>query len=113
VPKTSSASCGERVFVADAVDPAVQSQPAAFEISGGCGKWLQRRGLAEGAVWPVLVVVGLVLTEDLQEVALVPDQGSVEGLASAATYPYLLEPTTRASWAGRHRPVARRRLRRS
>jgi hypothetical protein len=38
-------------------------------------------------VWPVLIVVGLVLAQDLPQMVLIPDQGAVEKLASASADP--------------------------
>ena len=59
------------------------------EVSDRCWEGLAWRGLAEGAVRPVLVVLGLVLTKDVQQVELVPDQRLVEQFTSAAADPAL------------------------
>ena len=47
----------------------------------------QRRGGVQGAVRPVLVMVGFVLAQDPAQVGLVPDEGSVQDLAPASAYP--------------------------
>jgi hypothetical protein len=41
----------------------------------------------QGAVRPVLIVVGLVLAQDLSQVSLVPDEGAVQELAAALWVP--------------------------
>ena len=47
----------------------------------------QRRGAAERAVRPVLIVVGLVVPQDPPQMGLVPDEGAVEELAAASADP--------------------------
>jgi hypothetical protein len=41
----------------------------------------------QGAVRPVLIVVGLVLAQNLSQVGLVPDEGAVQELAAASADP--------------------------
>src|SRR5664279_732207 len=82
-------SGSEGVFADDAADPGAAMDAKGVEVSDRCREGLQRRGLAEGAVRPVLVVMGLVLTKDLQQVDLVPDQRLVEQFTSAAADPAL------------------------
>jgi hypothetical protein len=53
------------------------------------GEWAERGGLPEGPVRPVLVVEGLELAQDVQQVALVPDQSAVQQLAAAGLHPPL------------------------
>src|ERR1017187_4525047 len=55
------------------------------------GQRLQRRGAVQGAVRPVLVVVGLVLGQDPPQMVLVPDQGAVRELAAACADPVGLD----------------------
>jgi hypothetical protein len=66
VPKTPSASCGERVFVDDAADPVVAVDADGVEVGNRCWEGLEGCCLIEGAVRPVGVVVGLILTKDSQ-----------------------------------------------
>ena len=51
------------------------------------GQRFQRRGAVQGAVRPVLIVVGLVLAQDPPQMGLVPDEGAVQELASASPDP--------------------------
>ena len=51
------------------------------------GQRFQRRGAAQKAVRPVLIVVGLVLAKDLPQMGLVPDEGAVQELAPASAGP--------------------------
>jgi hypothetical protein len=51
------------------------------------GQRFQRRGAVQGAMRPVLIVVGLVLAQDLSQMGLVPDEGAVQELASASPDP--------------------------
>jgi len=58
----------------------------------------QRRGGVQGAVRPVLVMVGFVLAQDLAQVGVVPDEGSVQELAPASADPafgYRVHPGAR------------------
>jgi hypothetical protein len=53
------------------------------------GQRFQRRGAVQGAVRPMLVVVGLVLTQDPPQMVLVPHEGAVQELAAASPDPAL------------------------
>jgi hypothetical protein len=64
VPKTSSRSCDQAIFVDQATDASVSSDAVLVEIDR-FGQRCQRRGAVQGAVRPVLVVVGLVVPNDL------------------------------------------------
>ena len=65
VPKTPSASCGERVFVDDAADPVAAVDADGVEVGNRCWQGLEGCCLIEGAVRLVGVVVGLILTKGL------------------------------------------------
>ena len=65
VPKTPSASCGERVFVDDAADPVAAVDADSVEVGNRCWEGLEGCCLIEGAVRLVGVVVGLILTKGL------------------------------------------------
>ena len=80
-------SGSEGVFADDAADPVAALDGEGVEVSDRCWEGLEWRGLAEGAVWAVGVVVGLVVAQNPQQMLLVPDQCSVEEFASAAAYP--------------------------
>src|SRR5437762_2356027 len=51
------------------------------------GERLQRRGAAQRAVRPVLIVVNLVLAQDPPQMSLAPDEGSVQQPATASPNP--------------------------
>jgi hypothetical protein len=51
------------------------------------GHRLEWSGVGDALVWAVRVVEDLILAHCMQEMALVPDQCSVEELAAAAAYP--------------------------
>ena len=57
------------------------------ELLAGMWSVLYETVLVEGAVRPVLVVVGLVVSQHPQEMALIPDQGAVEQLPPASADP--------------------------
>src|SRR5258708_1256728 len=63
--------------------------PEAEVVQVGDAIWqrAERRGLVQGAVWPVRVVEVLVLAQDGHQVALVPDQGPVQQLTPATADP--------------------------
>src|SRR5271166_2535034 len=65
------------------------ASPDAEVVQIGDAIWqrAERRGLVQGTVWPVRVVEVLVLAQDGHQVALVPDQGPVQQLTSAAADP--------------------------
>ena len=86
VPKTSSKLCDHAIFVDQATDASVSSDAVLVEIDR-FGQPLQRRGAVQGAVRPMLVVVGLVLAQDAPQMVLVPDEGAVQKLAAASPDP--------------------------
>jgi hypothetical protein len=45
------------------------------------------RRAAQGTVRPMLILIGLVLAQDLPQMALIPDEGAVQELAAAAADP--------------------------
>jgi hypothetical protein len=90
VPKTSSASRDQAIFAYQATDASLSSDAVLLKISRFKQRF-QRRGAVQGAVRPVLVVVGLVLAQDPPQMALVPDEGSVQELAPASADPVGLE----------------------
>jgi hypothetical protein len=55
VPKTSSKSCDQAIFVDQTTDASLPSDPVLTEI-GWLGERFQRRGAVQGAVRPVLIV---------------------------------------------------------
>ena len=63
--------------------------PDAEVIQAGDAIWqrAERRGLVQGAVWPVRVAEVLVLAQDGHQGALVPGQGPVQQLTPAAADP--------------------------
>jgi hypothetical protein len=83
VPKTSSTPCGQPIFVDQATGASVFPDAVLVEI--GRLVWrFQRRGCVQGAVRPVLIVVGLVIAQDPPQVGLVPDEGAVQEFAAAS-----------------------------
>src|ERR1019366_6840591 len=86
VPRTSSRSCAQAIFVDQASDASVSSDAVLLKIDR-FGQRLQRRGTVQGAVRPVLVVVSLVVAQDPPQMVLVPDQGAVRELAGASADP--------------------------
>jgi hypothetical protein len=76
VPKISSTSCHQAVFVDQAADASLSSDVVLVEV-GRFGQRFQRRSAVQRPVRPVLVVVGLVLAQDLQQMGLVPIEGAV------------------------------------
>ncbi len=55
VPRTSSTSCDQAIFVDQATDASLSSDAVLIEIDR-LGQWLQRCGCVQGAVRPVLIV---------------------------------------------------------
>jgi hypothetical protein len=86
VPKTSSTSCDQAVFVDQATDASLSSDAVLVEIDR-LGQRFQRQRCVQGAVRPVLIVVGLVLAQDPPHMGLTPDEGAVQQLASASPDP--------------------------
>jgi hypothetical protein len=83
VPKTSSMSCDQVVFVYQATDARLFPDAVIVEIDR-FGWRFQRRGAVQGAVWPVLIVVRLVVVQDPPQMGLVPDEGSVQDFVAAS-----------------------------
>jgi hypothetical protein len=50
----------------DTADQIASAASESVEVNEGVGQWFEWCGLAKGAVWPVLVVVGLVLSHHPQ-----------------------------------------------
>jgi hypothetical protein len=71
VPKTSSKSCDQVIFVDLATDASVSSDAVLLKIDRS-GQRFQRRGAVQGAVRPVLIMVGLAGVQDVPQVVLVP-----------------------------------------
>jgi len=90
VPKTSSTSCDQAIFVDQPADASLFSDAVLAGIDR-LGQRFHRRGCVQGAVRPVLIMVGLVLAQDLPQMGLVPDQGAVQELAAASPDPVGLE----------------------
>src|ERR1017187_8924503 len=86
VPKTSSKSCDQAIFVDQATGASVSSDPVLVKIDR-FGQRFQRRGAVQRAVRPMLVVVDLVLAQDPPQMVLVPDEGAVQELAAASPDP--------------------------
>jgi hypothetical protein len=86
VPITSSASCDQPIFVDQATDVSLSSDAVQVEVDR-LGQRFQRRGAVQGAVRPMLIVVGLILTQDLPQMGLVPDESAVQELAAASPDP--------------------------
>src|ERR1019366_1621778 len=91
VPKTSSRSCDQAIFVDQATGAGVSSDAVLVEIDR-FGQRLQRRGAVQGAVRPMLVVVDLVVAQDPPQMVLVPHQGAVQELAAASPDPAFGDP---------------------
>jgi len=73
VPKTSSTSGDQAVFVDRATGVSLPSDAVPVEIDR-YGEGFQRRGCVRGAVRPVLIVVDLVRVQDPPQMGLVPDE---------------------------------------
>jgi hypothetical protein len=86
VPKTSSMSCDQAIFVDQATDTSVSSDAVLLKIDR-FGQRFQRRGAVQGAVRAVLIVVGRVLAQDPPQMGLVPDESAVQELAAASPDP--------------------------
>ena len=86
MPKTSSMSCDQAVFVDQASGAGLPSDAVPVEIDR-YGQGFQRRSCVQGTVRPVLIVVGLVLAQDPPQMGLVPDEGAVQELAAASADP--------------------------
>ena len=83
MPKTSSTSCDQAIFVDQTTDACAFSYAALVEVdrlrqrfhSGSC---------AQGAVRPVQIEVSLVLAQDPPQMIQVPDEGTVQQPTAAS-----------------------------
>jgi transposase len=75
VPRTSSTSGDQAVFVDHAADAKVSSDTVLLKIDR-FGERFQRRSGIERSVRPVLIVMGLVLAQDPPQMVLIPDEGA-------------------------------------
>jgi hypothetical protein len=100
VPETPSVSCDLRVFVDHAADRIAPAGSERVKVDDGPGQWSEWCGLSEGAVPPVIVMVGLVLPQHAQEMLLVPDQGAVKELPPASADPPLHDRVGTGAWTG-------------
>jgi hypothetical protein len=90
-------------LVDDAADPVAAGNSGRVDVGDGCWEGPERSSLIKGPVGPVLVVMALVLAEDVQQVALVPDQRPVEEFAAAAAGPPLHDRVRPRGWMGLRR----------
>ena len=88
VPKTSSTSCDQAIFVDQATDASMSADAILLKIDR-FGQRSQRRGTVQRAVRPMLVMVDLVFAQDPPRMVLVPDEGAVQELAAASPDPAL------------------------
>ncbi len=80
------------VFVEDSAEALVSSYVQAGDLVWVCdgrGQRMQWSGVGDALVRSVLVVEPFVLTQGVEQVALVPDQGPVQQLAAAGLHPPL------------------------
>jgi hypothetical protein len=82
-------SCDLGVFVEEAAEP-VSSNNLDVGVDG-IGQCPQRASLVQGPVRPMHVEMGLVLGEDLAQVAFVHDEDPVEEFTAYAAHPVPLE----------------------
>ena len=90
VPRTSSASRDQAILVDRTTDATISSDAVLLKIDR-FGQRFQRCRAVQDTVRPVLVVVGLVPVQDLPQMGLVPDEGTVQELASASADPVGLD----------------------
>src|ERR1017187_9669445 len=86
VAKTSSISCDQVILADQATDASLSSDAVPRKIDG-CGERFQRRGAVQGAMRPVLIVMGFVGVQDSPQMVRVPDEGAVQELAAASADP--------------------------
>ena len=86
VPRTSSMSRDQAILVDQTGDASLSPDAVLVEIDR-LGQRFQRRRAVQETVRPVLVMVILVIAQDLLQMALVPDKGAVQELASASPDP--------------------------
>ena len=92
--------CHQAIFVNHASGAVAPPDADAVQVGDAVWQRAERRGLFQGAVWPVGVVEVLALAQDGHQVALVPDQGPVQQLAPAAADPVGLGNTIRVDDLG-------------
>jgi hypothetical protein len=71
VPKTSSISCDQVILADQATDASLSSDAVPRKIDG-FGERFQRRGAVQGAMRPVLIVMGFVGVQDSPQMGRVP-----------------------------------------
>jgi hypothetical protein len=76
VPKTSSISCDQVILADQATDASLSSDAVPRKIDG-FGERFQRCGAVQGAMRPVLIVMGFVRVQDSPQMGRVPDEGAV------------------------------------
>jgi hypothetical protein len=81
--------CHQAIFVDDATRTVKPLDPEVVQVGDAIWQGPQWRGLAQRTVRPVRIVEVFVLPQHRHEVALVPDQGSVQQFSPAAAYPPL------------------------
>jgi hypothetical protein len=74
-------SCDQAIFVDHAASASLSSHAVLPKIDR-FGQRFQRRGAVQGAVRPVLIMVGLVLGQHPAQVVLIDDQRPIEQLTS-------------------------------
>src|ERR1022692_2740677 len=79
--------CHQAIFMNHASGAVTPLNPEVVQVGDAVGQRAQWRGLLEGAVRPVGIVKVLVVPQHHHQVPLVPDQGSVQQLTSAAADP--------------------------
>jgi hypothetical protein len=83
-------SGGMFVFVEDAAEPIASLDPEPgylVRVGERRGQWVQRPGVGEALVRPVAVVERFEFVQGVQQMSLVPDQGSVQQFVAACPYP--------------------------
>ena len=85
VPRTSSTSRDQAILVDQATDASLPSDAVLLKIDR-FGQRFERCGAVQGAAGLVLVTLGLVLAQDLPQMALIPGGAGdgVEGLVAVA-----------------------------
>ena len=86
MPRTSSTSRDQAILVDQTTDASLSPDAVLLKIDR-FGRRFQRRRAVQETVRPVLVMVILVIVQDLLQMALVPDKGAVQELASASPDP--------------------------
>jgi len=86
VPRTSSTSRDQAILVDQTTGASLSPDAVLLKIDRFRQR-SQRRRVVQETVRPVLVMVILVIAQDLLQMALVPDKGAVQELASASPDP--------------------------